>query len=229
MPRAKRIDLPGIAHHVWVRGNDRRDIFFSDSDRYRFLECLGEARIRRQCEIHAFVLMTNHVHVLATPRSAGGLSKMMQDIGRKYVRHVNESHERTGGLYEGRFKSNAVETRSYFLTLMRYIELNPVRAHMVTHPAQFPWSSFGQNITGEPTGLVTPHPEYLALGVDAASRAANYYRRFEAGMDADELESIRQSLRQGSALGGDEFCRALESMVGRPVGFVPQGRPARTA
>jgi putative transposase len=229
MPRAKRIDLPGIAHHVWVRGNDRRDIFFSDADRFRFLDCLGEARIRRQCEIHAFVLMTNHVHLLATPRAAGGLSKMMQDIGRKYVRHVNESHERTGGLYEGRFRSNAVETRSYFLTLMRYIELNPVRAHMVAHPAQFPWSSFGQNITGDPTGLITPHPEYLALGADADARAANYYRRFDAGMDPDELETIRQSLRQGSALGGEEFCRALESLVGRPVAFVPQGRPARPA
>jgi len=227
MPRAKRLDLPGLSHHLWVRGNDRRPIFFSDADRYRFLQCLGEARANRQCEIHAFVLMTNHVHVLATPRAAGGLSKMMQDIGRKYVRYVNMSHERTGGLYEGRFKSNLVETSSYFLTCMRYIELNPVRARMVEHVAHYPWSSFGQNVTGEPTGLITPHPEYLALGSEPESRGAAYYRLFDHEIDAVELDAIRQSMQQGCALGGTEFVKAVECMLGRPAAFVPQGRPQR--
>jgi len=227
MARRKRIDLPGLAHHLWIRGNDRRDIFFSDADRYRFLECMGEAARKRQCEVHAFVLMTNHVHVLATPRAPRGMSKMIQDMGRKYVRHVNTTYARTGGLYEGRFKSTLVETRSYFLKCMRYIELNPVRAHMVAHPVQFPWSSFGQNVTGEPTGLVTPHPEYLTLAPDAQSRGAAYGRMLEADVDGDELKVIREALQQGCALGSPDFCRAVESMLGRPALFVPQGRPQR--
>ena len=229
MPRALRVDIPGVAHHVWVRGNNRNAIFFSDADRSLFLKYLGEARARRRCDIHAFVLMTNHVHLLATPRVERGLSKMMQDVGRKYVRYINRSRERTGGLYEGRFKSNLVQTESYFLNCMRYIERNPVRAGMVSHPAQYAWSSFGQNVTGEPSGLVTPHPEYLALGRDAQSRGDAYYGLFRDELPDTELEEIRRSIQQGSALGGDEFCRAVESLVGRPVAYVPQGRPERQA
>jgi putative transposase len=227
MPRAKRLDVPGLPHHVWIRGNDRRAVFFSDADRSRFLECLGEARAKRLCEIHAFVLMTNHVHVLATPQSPAGLSRMMQDLGRKYVRYVNTSHDRTGGLYEGRFKSSLVETSSYFLTCMRYIELNPVRAGMVEHVAQYPWSSFGQNVTGEPTGLITPHPEYLALGRDSRSRGEAYYRLFDEAIDPVHVDAIRQTVQQGCALGGEEFVRAVESMLGRTAAFVPHGRPER--
>jgi len=228
MPRAKRLDVPGLPHHLWVRGNDRRAIFFSDADRLRFLECLGEARAKRQCEIHAFVLMTNHVHVLATPRVEGGMSRMMQDVGRKYVRYVNDCHDRTGGLYEGRFKSSLVESSRYFLTCMRYIELNPVRAGMVDHVARHPWSSFGQNVTGEPTGLITPHPEYLALGSDPQSRGDAYHRLFDEAIDPVHLDAIRQSMQQGCALGGHEFVRAVESMLGRPAAFMPQGRPERS-
>jgi putative transposase len=229
MPRALRVDLPAIAHHVWVRGNNRHAIFFSEADRLLFLKYLGEARARRQCDIHAFVLMTNHVHLLATPRVERGLSKMMQDVGRKYVRYINRSRERTGGLYEGRFKSSLVQTESYFLNCMRYIERNPVRAGMVAHPAQYAWSSFGQNVTGEPTGLVTPHPEYLALGADAESRGNAYYRLFGEELREEQLEEIRRSIQQGSALGGEDFCRAVESLVGHAVSYVPQGRPESRA
>src|SRR5258706_2525733 len=152
MPRAPRIDFPGLAHHVIVRGNNRKAIYFHDDDRTHVLKCLGDARAERDCEIHAFVLMPNHVHLLATARAQMGISRMMQDVGRAYVKHVNTRRRRTGALYEGRFKSSVVETRSYFLACMRYIELNPVRAALVSHPAQFPWSSFGQNISGDPSG-----------------------------------------------------------------------------
>ena len=229
MPRPKRVDLPGLAHHLIVRGNDRQVIFHSDEDRSYFLERLGQARAHRQCDIHAFVLMDNHVHILATARVPCGISRMMQDVGRAYVKRVNWKYKRTGALYEGRFKSSLVETGSYFLTCMRYIELNPVRARMVDHPAQFAWSSFGQNITGEPSGLIEAHPEYLGLGRDTDSRAAAYRRLFEHEITAVELEAIRRSAQQSCALGGDEFCRAVEAMLLRPVAFVPQGRPGRAA
>ena len=226
MPRPKRIDLPGLAHHLIVRGNNRHVIFPSDDDRSYFLECLGEARGRRQCDIHAFVLMPNHVHLLATARKPSGMSRMMQDIGRAYVKRLNSKYRRTGALYEGRFKSSLVETRRYFMTCMRYIELNPVRARMVSHPAQFPWSSFRQNIAGDPRGLLTPHPEYLALGSDAQARADAYCGLFEHEIDAVELEVIRQCAEQGCALGDDEFCQAVEGMLGRRVTYTPKGRPA---
>lgn len=153
---------------------------------------------------------------------------MMQDLGRAYVKRVNWKYKRTGALFEGRFKSSLVETRSYFLTCMRYIELNPVRARIVEHPAQFAWSSFGQNITGEPTGLITPHPEYLALGHDPEGRGESYRRLFVDDIGPDELEAIRRSAQQSCALGGKEFCKAVEAMLLRPVAFVPQGRPARS-
>jgi putative transposase len=226
MPRARRYGLPGIAHHVWVRGHDRRQIFYSDADRSRFLQYLGEARAKRQCEIHAFVLMTNHVHLLATPRAADGLSKMMQDVGRKYVRFVNRNHDHTGGLYEGRFRSNLVQTERYFLNCMRYIELNPVRAHMAADAGSYPWSSFGQNVSGDPTGLITAHPEYLALGRDAETRAHAYRRLFDDAMKPADIEAIRHSVRHGSALGGEEFCRAVEALLRAPTAL-PQAPRAQ--
>jgi putative transposase len=227
MPRSRRIDFPGLPQHLIVRGNDRNAIFFSEQDRLYFLKCLGEARARRMCDIHAFVLMSNHVHMLATGRVEGAASRMMQDLGRAYVSHVNKLHGRTGALYEGRFKSSVVETREYLLRCMRYIELNPVRARMVAHPGAFEWSSYRQNVEGEPSGLIAPHPEYLRLGRDRESRAASYAEFFDETLPASEIEHIRRAVSQGKALGSEAFCKGLEGLVGRPVAYVPRGRPAR--
>jgi putative transposase len=227
MPRQPRIAFPGLPQHLIVRGNDRRAIFFCDRDRSCFLKHLGEASTERACDVHAFVLMDNHVHVLATANDAGGLSKMMQDVGRSYVKYINSTYKRTGTLYEGRFKSSLVETSRYFLACMRYIELNPVRAGLAGMPGDFPWSSFGQNATGEPMGLVTAHPEYLALGVDAASRSDAYLRLFDEPVDDVELSAIRTSVRQGRALGSALFCQALQATLGRHVSTAPRGRPGR--
>ena len=225
MPRQKRIDFPGLPQHLIVRGNDRKPIFFSRDDRLRFLDCLGEARTRRSCDIHAFVLMPNHVHVLATPREEHAASRLMQDVGRAYVAYVNKHHGRTGALYEGRFKSSLVETARYFLACMRYIEMNPVRARMAVRPDAYEWSSHGQNITGEPGGLITPHPEYLQLGRDAARRAAAYERMFEQLEDPEELKAIRRGAMQGKAVGSEAYCRSVAQMIGRSVAFAPRGRP----
>lgn len=227
MPRSPRFDLPGLPQHLIVRGNDRQPIFFSDEDRSYFLKCLADTRQKRSCDIHAFVLMTNHVHLLATGRAQGSISRMMQDLGRAYVSHVNKLHGRTGALYEGRFKSSVVETMTYFLTCMRYIELNPVRARMVRHPSAYPWSSYRQNITGEPAGLITAQPEYRSLGRDREERAAAYERLLEAPLDEKEIDVIRLAVNQGKAIGSDTFCGALEQFTGRTLRFVPQGRPPR--
>ena len=228
MPRPPRIDFPGLPQHLIVRGNDRKPIFFSDADRLYFLKCLGEIRAKRACEIHAFVLMSNHVHILATPRMDRAASRMMQDLGRAYVGHVNKLHARTGALYEGRFKSSLVETTRYFLACMRYIEMNPVRAGICTHPRMYEWSSYGQNVNGSPTGLIAPHAEYLKLGRDSMERAASYRQLFDEPQADEEIDAIRRGVSQGKAVGSDSYCQELSRLLGRPVSFVPQGRPGRS-
>ena len=209
-----------------VRGNNHGEIFFGDADRDVFLKYLGEACEDQACTVHAFVLMGNHVHLLATGTRSMALSLLMQDVGRRYVKYVNTAYKRSGALYEGRFKSSLVETSSYFLTCMRYIESNPVRAGMARRPGEYPWTSFGQNATGEPTGLVVAHPEYLALGADAEQRSRAYLSMFEEAIPQDRLAAIRESARKGRALGSDEFCKAVEGTLKRPVKVIPQGRPS---
>jgi len=227
MPRPPRIDFPGLPQHLIVRGNDRRPIFFTDADRLFFLKCLGEARAHRSCDVHAFVLMPNHVHLLATARAEYAASRMMQDLGRAYVTHVNKLHRRTGALYEGRFKSSLVETTRYFLACMRYIEMNPVRARMAPRPGSYEWSSHGQNITGEPGGLLTPHPEYTQLGRDARERANAYARLFDEPQCDEELDAIRCGVSQGKAVGTDVYRQQVERLLGKSVSFVSRGRPPR--
>jgi putative transposase len=173
--------------------------------------------------------MSNHVHVLATAYESGGLSRLIQDVGRVYVKHVNTTHGRTCGLYEGRFHSSLVESSRYFLTCMRYIEMNPVRAGIASRPGDHLWSSFGQNVTGEPTGLITAHAEYLALGSDSRSRGATYLRLFDDDVGPEEIDAIRQSVRQGGVLGSDLFRRAVEATLNRRASCLPQGRPARAS
>ena len=225
MPRQPRIDFPGLPQHLIVRGNDRQPIFFNAEDRLHFLKCLGEARARRRCDVHAFVLMPNHVHILATPRVEHAASLTIQDVGRAYVSNLNKLYGRTGALYEGRFKSSLVETTRYFIACMRYIEMNPVRARIAPDPASFEWSSHGQNITGEPGGLLTAHAEYLNLGRTAEERAQAYRRLFDEPQSEVELAEIRRGAAQGKALGTEIYCRELAKLLGRPVAFVPRGRP----
>jgi putative transposase len=227
MPRTSRIDLPGLPQHLICRGNNRSDIFFRDGDRLVFLRYLAQACTDNDCAVHAFVLMSNHVHLLATGNASMAISKMMQDLGRRYVLYVNSTYERTGALYEGRFKSSLVETSSYFLTCMRYIELNPVRAGMAREAGEYPWSSFGQNAGGEPSGLVTPHPEYLQLSVDPQRRSEAYLRLFHEGIPDHQLAAIRRSASMNRALGGEHFCNAIEATLQRPVRVTPHGRPRR--
>jgi len=228
MPRSPRIDVPGLPQHLIARGNNRSALFFHPRDRLTFLGYLADACADSGCDVHAFVLMTNHVHLLATGNAKGSISSMMQDIGRRYAQYVNSAYERTGTLYEGRFKSSLVETSGYFLACMRYIELNPVRAGLVRTPGEHPWSSFGQNASGEPTGLVKPHSEYLQLGSDPRARGAAYLRLFEETIDERTLTQIRESAQMNRALGSDVFLAALGNTLRRRVRVIPQGRPPKS-
>jgi len=185
MARLPRLYLPGCAQHVIQRGNNREVCFYDEADYNAYLSFLKEAATKYQVAIHAFVLMTNHVHLLVTPSNEQGISRMMQAQGRKYVQYFNFTYGRTGTLWEGRYKSTLVDADNYLLTVSRYIELNPVRANMVQHPSEYPWSSYRGNALGKPIQLLTPHSIYRQLGkIDKQRQSA--YRALFRGKVSDQ-------------------------------------------
>ena len=165
MPRRARLSLPDLPVHIIQRGNNRQACFFSDEDARFYLDWLGEYAASTQCRLHAYVLMTNHVHLLLTPPTADAAGKLMKALGQRYVQYINRTYRRSGTLWEGRFRSCLTQEESYLLTCQRYIELNPVRAGMVEHPAEYLWSSYRANAQGEPNPLLSPHPHYWSLQI----------------------------------------------------------------
>lgn len=228
MPRLPRIDPPGIPRHLVQRGNNRQACFCSDSDRVLYLGILREELTRHGCDLHAYVLMSNHVHLLLTPGAAGQVGRMMQSLGRRYVRHFNDRHRRTGTLWEGRYHACLVDSDEYFLSCSRYIELNPVRAGMVTRPADYPWSSYGANALGVADPLVAVHASYLALGSAAFQRQCVYRAIVDESPDPSELDVIREKLRCQTVLGSDAFKKTVSHLAGRRIEPGAPGRPKKT-
>ena len=215
MARLRRFAMPGQPLHVIQRGNNRVPTFSDPADYDRFRNDLVVACARHRCVVHAYVLMTNHFHLLMTGLSAGAVSKAMQSLGRRYVGYFNRRHHRTGTLWEGRFRSMPIHTERYLFTCYRYIEQNPVRAGMVAQPERYPWSSFHANALGRPDSIVTPHDQYLALGTGALARIAAYRAICAVPFDATTLEHVRASIRGGWALGDTRFCEQLTTVTGR--------------
>ncbi len=178
MARLARYFVEGQPQHLIQRGNNREPIFVVDGDYRFYLKCLQEAAERHGCAIHAYVLMTNHTHLLATPETESSLPKTMQSVGRRYVQYFNFTYSRTGTLWEGRYKATVVDSEAYLLTCMRYIELNPVRAGMVEDPSNYPWSSYGANALGAHDKLCTPHSLYKRIGRNADERQVGYRELF---------------------------------------------------
>lgn len=227
MPRAPRLELPEVPLHVVQRGNNRAACFFNEIDRRFYLKCLATAALERGCAIHAYVLMTNHVHLLVTPSEAGAVGAMMQDVGRRYVRVINGLHGRSGSLWEGRFKSSLIDSENYLLICHRYIELNPVRAGMVRHPSEHAWSSFGHYGTGQSNALITEHPDYRRLGTSAEERHAAFRSLYAEPLQQQVIDQIRSAINTESALGSEKFLRYAENKLGRPVRVPKPGRPAK--
>jgi len=225
MARKPRIGLPGVPQHVVQRGNNRQPCFHNEHDYFRFLEILHLALDSNACEMHAFVLMTNHVHLLITPARKDGVTGMMCDLGRSYVRHFNDSYRRTGTLWEGRFKSSLIDSERYLLACYRYIEMNPVRARMVADPADYPWSSYHANALGRESDLITPHPAWIALGANDEHRRRAYQRLFAEPMSAEDLEAIRYGLKKCLPVGGATFKQEVEQAAGVRLGTGKRGRP----
>lgn len=229
MARLPRYGLPGQPQHVIQRGNNRCPIFFAPEDYDFFLLCLREASARHSCAIHAYVLMTNHVHLLVTPVNADGISRLMQSVGRRYVQYVNFTRHRSGTLWEGRYKAVPMDSEAYVMTCYRYIEMNPVRAGMVTHPGEYRWSSYHGNADGKPDEMVEPHALYRALGPDEASRRAAYRELFRAAIGEDALAEMRDAINKGWVPGSERFKRGIEAVTQRRVTPLPRGGKRRGA
>jgi putative transposase len=197
MPRRRRLQIPGTPHHVIQRGVNRVDIFRSESDYECFLAILRNATVKHQTDVHTYVLMSNHVHLIATPQIEDGLSVTMKNVGETYVRYFNRRYERTGGMFDGRYRSLPIDSDRYWFTCMRYVELNPIRAGMVTRPEDYRWSSYRYHALGETNDLIVPHPLYLALGNGAAVRQQCWGAICREALSAEQLSEVRDLVRHG--------------------------------
>ena len=200
MPRRRRFQPPGTPHHVIQRGVNRVDIFRSEADYECFLTILRAATIKHETDVHTYVLMTNHVHLVLTPNMENGLSETMKTVEETYVRYFNRRYKRTGGLYEGRYRSLVIDSDRYLLTCMRYVELNPVRAGLVTKPEDYCWSSYRLHALGAPNDLIVPHGLYLALGSSAAVRQQCWCAICREVLSAEQLAELRDLVQHGRAV-----------------------------
>lgn len=227
MSRLPRYFIPDAPFHVILRGNNRAPIFANDEDCQFFREVLLDAVKRQGVLVHSYVFMTNHIHLLASPTSADSLPKALQSLGRRYVQYFNYRYQRTGTLWEGRYRATVVDAEPYLLECMRYIELNPVRAGMVNHPADFNWSSYRANALGVQDPLVTAHELYMRMGQDLAERHLVYSDLFKLPAAPETLSRIRDCTNKGWALGGEVFRSKVEAFANRRVAPLPKGRPKK--
>jgi len=225
MARLPRIDPAGIPEHVIQRGNNRQACFKQGQDYAIYANYLAQYADEFSVSIHAWVFMTNHVHLLLTPSFRGGVSKMMQALGRRYVRYFNRRNQRSGTLWEGRFRASLVESERYFLTCQRYIELNPVRAGMVEGPSRYRWSSYHCHALGEQWKMHSPHEQYLNLHQDTEARLAVYRELVSEKIDTRLIDETRAAVNKGLALGSDRFKEEIEALYGRRVTAAQMGRP----
>ncbi|MEO8137092.1 MAG: transposase [Betaproteobacteria bacterium] len=213
MPRRPRLDVPGLPQHVVQRGNNRGACFFADDDYRRYLDWLRKGAGDHGVAVHAYVLMTNHVHLLATPAKPGALATMMQSLGRRYVRYVNHAYQRTGSLWEGRYRAGAVDSDDYLLRVYRYIELNPVRAGMVGDPGEYRWSSYTINSGAKASDWLKPHVGYLALGRGSTERADAYRALFQDELDPEDAARIRTAVNLGIGVSDPRFHEELAAIA----------------
>lgn len=214
MPRRPRTVIPGMPLHIVQRGNNKQVCFTCDQDIAVYANRLAEAAVSADVSIHAWVFMTNHVHLLATPGTEEGASKMMQSLGRRYVQYFNYSYARSGTLFEGRFNSTLVDENDYLITCMNYIELNPVRAGIVRDPGDYRWSSYQAHAFGKRMALWTPHAIYDSLGDDDKTRQSRYRSSIKDTIDIDVVAKIRHCTNTGLVLGSEKFRKQVEELRG---------------
>jgi len=227
MPRRARMYISGMPYHIVQRGNNREACFYCDEDYQLYLELLQDYSQRYDVQIHAYVLMTNHYHLLATPKEPDSISRMMKAQGSRYAFYTNKRHKRSGTVWEGRHKSSVVDQTAYLLKCYRYIELNPVRANMVEMPEEYRWSSYGVNAWGDYSSWLKPHIEFKKLGQLEEERCYAYCELFKYQLDSEDLHHIRRSVFYSHPLGDSRFVEKIEKRLGSSVGYFSRGRPKR--
>ena len=229
MPRKPRFYLPDVPVHIVQRGHSREPVFFDSQDYATYVYWMREAGTRYGVSIHAFVLMTNHIHLLATPSDISGVSLFMQYVGRRYVPYINHKYGKSGSIWEGRYKASMVDEEEYFLTVMRYIELNPVRAGMVEVPGHYRWSSFCHNGGTRKISFVRGHPVYMSLGKSDKARYEAYRELFKGYIDPGLIKQIADAWQTGTPLGNQLFLDKIEARLSLKVGQARRGRPKRVS
>ena len=227
MARQPRLVIPGLPHHVFQRGNNRQDVFLNDADRIAWKSMMMDAMLEANVQIHAYVMMSNHYHLLVTPSDSKGLSLAMQMIGRRYVVRFNAVNQRSGALWEGRFKAMPIEEERYYLACMRYIELNPVRAGIVSEPQHYEWSSVRHHLGLIEESWLQSHPLYWGLGNTPFERQYAYAQLLAAGLAESELAVLHQSVQKGLALGSRSTLDAWSEKLNRHLHARPRGRPTK--
>ncbi len=225
MARKPRFNITGIPQHVVQRGNNRAACFFAERDYRRYIKDLREASEVSGCDVHAYVLMSNHVHLLVTPQVEQGVSQLMQSIGRRYVRYINQEYGRSGSLWDGRYRACLVEAEPYLLTCHRFIEQNPVRIGVVAQPGDYRWSSYAYNAGEKRNEWLCLHDEYLALGKTKAERRQAYRELLKQPLGVTLVRKVRETLAQEQVLGSESFKDAMEAVAERPVRPGKAGRP----
>ena len=225
MPRRPRTHLDNVPLHIVQRGHNREPCFFAEEDYLTYLHWLGEALKENGCALHAYALMTNHVHLLLTPAKAECVPRLVISLGRRYVQYINSTYRRTGTLWDSRYKSSLIEAETYLLQCMRYIELNPVRAAMVDDPAHYRWTSYRSNALGQNSEIISPHPLYFAMGSTGPRKQGAYRALFRAHLDEAAIADIRLALNQSQPLGDSRFHAGIERMMGERRQARPRGRP----
>ncbi|MDU9049764.1 MAG: transposase [Candidatus Electrothrix sp. Rat3] len=227
MPRRSRIIVPGVPLHIIQRGNNRQSCFFADEDYQFYLEWLRKYSQHAGCSVHAYVLMTNHVHLLLTPKKIESAGKLMKLLGQRYVQYINRTYQRSGTLWEGRFRSSIIQQQDYLFICQRYIEMNPVRAGIVGHPDEYFWSSYRANGMGRESDLITPHIFYRDLAHDDEERQLAYRELFRHELEPGEIDKIRKATNGNFALGSTRFGEEISEMLGRRVTPGKAGRPRK--
>jgi putative transposase len=229
MARQRRYRIASIPQHLIQRGNNRGATFFGDEDYRYYLDCLKRASAEAGCAVHAYVLMTNHVHLLATPSNEAALSEMMQAVGRRYVRYINHRYRRTGTLWEGRYRAAVIDSDAYLLRCYRYLELNPVRAGIVHHPGEYSWSSYRHHAGDADDELIQEHEVYVNLGAGTGERRAAYREFCEQGVDGREIRQIQEATERGWVLGDERFRLEIEATCERRAQPRSRGGDRRSA
>src|SRR5258706_3776878 len=225
MPRRPRMHLAGVPLHIVQRSHNRQPCFLAEADYHSYRQCLGEALKDTGCRLHAYALMTNHVHLLVTPKKAEAVPGLIISLGRRYVQYINTTYRRSGALWDSRYKSSPIQAETYLLSCMRYIELNPVRAALVEDPAHFRWTSYRADALGKADTLLAPHPLYLGLGATDAARRAAYRALFRHEPDPQTVDAIRLAINQNQPLGNERFYARIERVTGQRRQARPRGRP----